>query len=165
MANITHKGNPIHTSGNPPMPGTTAPNFTLVKSDLSELSLSDLKGKKILLNIFPSLDTSVCAMSVRTFNKKAAGKENTIVLAISKDLPFAMSRFCAAEGINNVVSLSAFRNEEFGQKYGLAIIDGLLAGLLARCVVVIDENGTVVYTELVPEIGQEPDYEKALAML
>ncbi len=165
MASITLKGNTIHTSGNLPANGAAAPDFKLVKSDLSELTLSEMKGKKVLLNVFPSLDTAVCASSVRKFNEKAAALENTVVLSVSKDLPFAMSRFCSTEGIENVVSLSAFRDSEFGEKYGLTITDGPLAGLLARSVVVVDEDGTVVYSELVPEIVQEPDYDKALAAL
>ena len=165
MATITIKGNAIHTSGDLPAIGSQAHDFKLVKSDLSELTLSELKGKKVVLNIFPSLDTDVCAASVRKFNEKAAGMTNTVVLAISKDLPFAMGRFCTTEGINNVVSLSAFRNSEFAKDYGVCIIDGPMAGLLARSVVVVDETGKVVYTELVPEIVQEPDYEKAIAAL
>jgi thioredoxin-dependent peroxiredoxin len=165
MATITLKGNAFHTSGDMPANGAAAPVFKLVKSDLSEMSLSELKGKKVLLNIFPSLDTAVCASSVRKFNEKAAALENTVVLSISKDLPFAMSRFCSAEGIENVVSLSAFRDSAFGEEYGLNITDGPLAGLLARGVVVVDEEGMVAYSELVPEIVQEPDYDKALAAL
>lgn len=165
MATVTLKGNPIHISGELPATGSAAPDFRLVKTDLSELSLSELKGKKVLLNIFPSLDTGVCAASVRKFNEKAAGLDNTVVLAISKDLPFAMGRFCSTEGIENVISLSVFRDKDFGASYGVDITDGPLAGLLARSVVVIDESGTVAYTELVPEIVQEPDYDKALAAL
>lgn len=165
MATITLKGNNIHTSGELPAKGSIAPDFKLVKSDLGEMSLSELKGKKVVLNIFPSLDTGICAASVRKFNEKAAGLDNTVVLAISKDLPFAMGRFCTTEGIENVVSLSAFRDKDFGKSYGLDIIDGPLAGLLARSVVVVDAGGKVVYTELVPEIVQEPDYDKALAAL
>ena len=165
MATISLKGNPIHTTGELPAIGTLAPDFKLVGSNLSEMALSELKGKKVVLNIFPSLDTDVCAASVRKFNEKAADMNNTVVLAISKDLPFAMGRFCSTEGIENVTALSAFRNQEFGQKFGVAIIDGPLAGLLARSVVVVDETGKVVYTELVPEIVQEPDYEKALAAI
>ncbi|HHN48074.1 MAG TPA: thiol peroxidase [Bacteroidales bacterium] len=155
----------MHTTGELPAIGTLAPDFKLVGSNLSEMALSELKGKKVVLNIFPSLDTDVCAASVRKFNEKAADMNNTVVLAISKDLPFAMGRFCSTEGIENVTALSAFRNQEFGQKFGVAIIDGPLAGLLARSVVVVDETGKVVYTELVPEIVQEPDYEKALAAI
>ena len=165
MAKITLKGNPVNTSGNLPAKGTAAPDFTLVKSDLVSLSLSELKGKSVILNIFPSLDTGVCAASVRTFNKLAAGKPGTVVLGISKDLPFAHSRFCSTEGITNVVTLSGFRDTKFGKDYGLEIIDGGLAGLYSRCIVVVDEKGYVKYTQQVPEITQEPDYEAALAAL
>jgi thiol peroxidase len=165
MAKITLKGNPVNTVGNLPAKGSRAPEFSLVKSDLGSLSLSELKGKKVILNIFPSLDTGVCATSVRKFNQLAAGKENTAVLAISKDLPFANGRFCSTEGITNVTTLSGFRDVEFGKSYGLQIADGPLAGLYSRCVVVVDENGNVKYTEQVPEITQEPDYDAALAAL
>ncbi len=165
MAKITLKGNPVNTSGNLPAKGSEAPGFSLVKSDLGNLSLSELKGKKLILNIFPSLDTSVCATSVRKFNQLAAGKANTAVLAISKDLPFAHGRFCSTEGITNVVTLSGFRDSSFGKSYGVDIIDGPLAGVYARSIVVVDEKGKVTYTELVPEITQEPDYDKALAAI
>ena len=165
MAKITLKGNPIKTSGNLPSKGTKAPDFTLVKSDLGQQTLSELKGKKLILNIFPSLDTSVCATSVRKFNQMAAGMKNAVVLAISKDLPFAHKRFCTTEGITNVVTLSGFRDPSFGKLYGVDIIDGPMAGLYARSVVVVDENGKVIYTELVPEITQEPDYNSALAAI
>jgi len=165
MAKITLKGNPVNTSGNLPSKGSSAPEFTLVKSDLSNLSLSELKGKKLILNIFPSLDTSVCATSVRKFNQLAAGKSNTIVLAISKDLPFAHGRFCSTEGITNVTTLSGFRDTAFGKSYGIDIIDGPLAGVYGRSIVVVDEKGKVTYTQLVPEITQEPDYDAALAAL
>jgi thiol peroxidase len=165
MAKITLKGNPVNTSGNLPAKGSEAPGFSLVKSDLGNLSLSELKGKKLILNIFPSLDTSVCATSVRKFNELAAGKANTAVLAISKDLPFAHGRFCSTEGITNVVTLSGFRDSSFGKLYGVDIIDGPLAGVYARSIVVVDEKGKVTYTELVPEITQEPDYDKALAAI
>lgn len=165
MAKITLKGNPVNTSGKLPEKGTSAPDFTLVKSDLGSLSLSELKGKNVILNIFPSLDTGVCAASVRKFNQLAAGKPGYVVLGISKDLPFAHGRFCSAEGITNVVTLSGFRDSEFGKKYGLDIIDGPLAGLYSRCIVVIDGNGKVKYTQQVPEITQEPDYDAALAAL
>ncbi|MGA1977564.1 MAG: thiol peroxidase [Bacteroidales bacterium] len=162
MTKITFKGNPVKTSGNLPSHGKKAPEFSLVKSDLSTFRLSDIKGKKILLNIFPSLDTSVCASSVRKFNQLAAGRENTVVLAISKDLPFAHGRFCTAEGITNVISLSGFRDRKFGKDYGVDMTDGPLAGLYARSVVVIDESGKVIYTQMVPEITIEPDYDSAL---
>jgi len=165
MAKITLKGNPVNTSGNLPVKGCKAPDFLLVKSDLSTLKLSELKGKKIILNIFPSLDTSVCATSVRKFNQLAAGKANVSVLAISKDLPFAHGRFCTTEGITNVVTLSGFRDSAFGKAYGIDIIDGPLEGLYARSVVVIDEAGHVVYNQLVPETTEEPDYDSALKAL
>jgi thiol peroxidase len=162
MAKITFKGNPVNTFGNLPSKGTKAPDFTLVKSDLGSLSLSELKGKKVILNIFPSLDTSVCANTVRKFNQMAAGIKNVTVLGISKDLPFAQGRFCSTEGITNVITLSGFRDREFGKAYGIDYIDGPVVGLYARAIVVIDETGTVVYTELVPEHTHEPDYEAAL---
>jgi thiol peroxidase len=165
MAKITLKGNPVNTSGNLPVKGCKAPDFLLVKSDLTTLRLSELNGKKIILNIFPSLDTSVCATSVRKFNQLAAGRTNVLVLAISKDLPFAHGRFCSTEGITNVVTLSGFRDTAFGKAYGIDIVDGPMAGLYARSVVVIDESGHVVYNQLVPEIGQEPDYDSALKVL
>lgn len=165
MAKITFKGNPVNTSGNLPEKGSKAPDFTLVKSDLGSLSLSELKGKKVILNIFPSLDTSVCANSVRKFNQMAAGNNNVTVLGISKDLPFAHKRFCATEGIKNVTTLSGFRDKEFGMAYGIDYAEGPVFGLYARAVVVIDETGTVIYTELVPEHTNEPDYDAALAAL
>jgi thiol peroxidase len=165
MAKITLKGNPVNTSGNLPAKGSIAPEFKLVKSDLSNLSLSELKGKKLILNIFPSLDTSTCATSVRKFNQLAAGKPNTVVLAISKDLPFAHGRFCTTEGITNVTTLSGFRDSAFGKAYGIDIIDGPLAGLYGRSIVVVDEKGKVVYNELVPETTHEPDYDSAIAAL
>jgi thiol peroxidase len=162
MAKTAFKGSPVNTSGNLPSTGSKAPEFSLVKSDLGILTLSELKGKKLILNIFPSLDTSVCATSVRKFNQLAAGKENARVLAISKDLPFAHGRFCTTEGITNVVTLSGFRDENFGKKYGVLMKDGPLAGLYARSIVVIDEAGKVIYTQLVPDITQEPDYDSAM---
>jgi len=165
MAKITLRGNPVNSSGNLPVTGSKAPGFTLVKSDLSLLSLEELKGKKIILSISPSLDTGICATSARKFNQMAAGKENTVVLAITKDLPFAHGRFCSVEGITNVIALSGFRDTSFGKEYGVDLIDSPMAGLYARCIVVIDEKGFVKYTEQVPEIVQEPDYEKALAAL
>lgn len=165
MAKITLKGNPSNTSGNLPAIGTDAPNFTLVKPDLETLTLSELKGKKVILSISPSLDTSVCATSARKFNKSAAGKANVVVLTITKDLPFAAGRFCTSEGITNVTSLSGFRNKDFGKNYGIDIIDGAFEGLYARSIVVVNEKGKVVYTQLVPEIATEPDYDKALAAL
>lgn len=165
MATVTLKGNPFNTSGNLPTVGSNAPAFELVKNDLGNLSLSELKGKKVVLNIFPSLDTATCATSVRKFNVDAAKKDNVVVLGISKDLPFASGRFCSTEGIDKVVTLSAFRDSAFGAAYGVQIVDGPLAGLFARSVVVIDENGKVAYTELVPETVNEPNYEAALAAL
>jgi thiol peroxidase len=165
MAKITLKGNPVNTSGNLPAKGTNAPDFSLVKSDLSNLTLSELKGKKVTLSISPSLDTSVCATSARKFNQLAAGKNNVVVLAITKDLPFAAGRFCTTEGITNVITLSGFRDREFGKLYGVDIIDGAFEGLYARSIVVIDETGKVIYNQLVPEIATEPDYDAALAAL
>lgn len=164
MAQITFKGTPIQTCGELPAKNSLAPDFTLVKQDLSDAGLSDYKGRRLVLNIFPSIDTGVCATSVRKFNEKAAALENTVVLCVSMDLPFAQSRFCGAEGIKNVVTASAFRSS-FGDHYGVTIAEGLLAGLLARAVVVINESGKVIYTEQVPEIAQEPDYDAALAAL
>ena len=161
MAEITFQGSPINTQGDLPAAGSIAPDFTLVKQDLSETILADYKGRRLLLNIFPSLDTGICATSVRTFNEKAAGLENTTVLCVSADLPFAQGRFCGAEGIENVEIASSFR-AAFGDHYGVTIADGPLAGLLSRAVVVIDGNGTGLYTEQVPEIAQEPNYDAAL---
>lgn len=163
MAQITLGGNPIHTSGNLPEVGSTAPMFTLVDTGMKDVSLSDFSGRKIL-NIFPSIDTGVCAKSVRTFNELAAKLENVSVLCISNDLPFAMKRFCGAEGIENVTSLSGFRSD-FATAYGLRIEDGGFAGLMARAVVVLDENNKVIYEQLVPEIAQEPNYDGALSSL
>lgn len=165
MATTAFKETPVNTSGNIPAAGETAPAFTLTGADLADVNLTDYKGKKLILNIFPSIDTGVCATSVRTFNQKAASLENTVVLCISRDLPFAQSRFCGAEGIENVVSLSEMKDRDFGAAYGIDLIDSPLKGLLARGVVVVDEQGKVLYSELVPEITQEPDYEKALAAL
>ncbi|MGX9987055.1 thiol peroxidase [Chryseobacterium sp. POL2] len=161
MANITFKGNPIHTVGQLPEVGTLAKDFNLVSSDLSEKKLSDYKGKKVVLNIFPSIDTGVCAASARHFNQEASSLENTVVINVSRDLPFALSRFCAAEGLNDVEVLSDFRGR-FGEDYGVTLEDSPLSGLLSRAVVVLDENGKVKYTEQVPEIGQEPNYNAAL---
>ena len=162
MTQVTFKGNPVSLSGNLPEVGTQAPDFVLVKGDLSEAKLSDFKGKNVVLNIFPSIDTGVCASSVRRFNKEAASVDNTVVLGISADLPFASGRFCAAEGIDNVITLSTFRNSKFAQDYGLLMTDGPLKGLLARAVIVLDSQGKVIYKELVPEIAQEPDYNSAI---
>lgn len=165
MATITLGGNPIHTAGELPAVGSKAPDFKLVQTDLSEVSLGDYKGTRLVLNIFPSIDTGVCATSVRTFNQKAGELNNTKVLCISKDLPFAQKRFCGAEGIENVVNLSDFKEGAFGKDYGLTITDGPLAGLHSRAIVVVDENGVITHTEQVPEIAQEPNYETALASL
>lgn len=165
MAKVTFKGNDVHTNGSLPTVGAEAPEFKGVKSDLSELSLGDLRGKKVVLNVFPSLDTAVCAASVRRFNKEAASHPDTIVLAISKDLPFAQGRFCTTEGIDRVIPLSAFRCSCFEDKYGMLLINGPLKGLLARGVIVVDEAGKVVYEELVPEITTEPNYDAVLAVL
>lgn len=165
MASITLKGNPINTSGTLPKVGEKAADFSLVKSDLSTASLADFKGSKLVLNIFPSLDTGTCAASVRRFNKEAGELENTKVLCISRDLPFAQARFCGAEGLNNVVTLSDFATGAFGKNYGLEIVDGPLANLHSRAVVVLDENGVVTYTQQVPEIVDEPDYDSVLAAL
>lgn len=165
MASITLGGNPIHTSGELPQIGSKALDFSLIKIDLSVANLSDFAGKKLVLNIFPSVDTGTCAQSVRTFNESASKLENTTVLCISRDLPFAQKRFCGAEGLDNVVNLSDFKTGEFGKKYGLEITDGPLAGLHSRVVIVLDENGSVLHAEQVSEIADEPNYEAALAVL
>lgn len=165
MATITLKGNPIETSGELPAIGTVAPAFTLVKSDLSEVRLEQFAGRKLVLNVFPSIDTPTCATSVRTFNQQASDMPGTQVLCVSADLPFALSRFCGAEGIQNVSTASVFRNPEFGRDYSLLITSGPLKGLLARAVVVIDENGKILHTQLVSELANEPDYAAALAAL
>lgn len=162
MKEIKLKGTPIHISGNLPANGSAAPDFVLTKTDMSDVSLKDFKGKKIVLNIFPSVDTPVCALSVKRFNEEASKLQNTVVLCVSVDLPFALARFCGAEGIKNVVPVSDLRKRNFGKTYGLDIVDGPIAGLLARAVIIIDENGKVKYTQLVPEIAQEPDYAAAL---
>lgn len=162
MATITFKGNSVNTGGQLPATGTSAPEFTLVKMDLSEVSLKDLKGKNVILNIFPSLDTGVCAASVRKFNKEASNLSNTVILAISADLPFAAGRFCTTEGIENVHPASVFRSPEFAKDYGVLMTDGPLKGLLARSVVVLNSEGKVVYTELVSEVTNEPNYEAAI---
>lgn len=163
MATTKFKGMPVKLTGEFIQVGKVAPDFELVKTDLSSFSLKELKGKNVILSIFPSLDTGVCAASVRKFNQLAAGTKDTVVLVISKDLPFAHARFCTVEGIENVIPLSDFRYSDFDDSYGVRMADGPLAGLLARAVVVIGKDGKVAYAELVPEITQEPDYEKALA--
>lgn len=165
MTKITLKGNPINTIGKLPKVGKKAPKFTLIKSDLSKVKLSDFKGSKLILNIFPSLDTGTCAASVRRFNKEASELENTKVLCISRDLPFAQARFCGAEGLENVITLSDFAKGKFGKKYGVTIIDGPLSDLHARAVIIINEEGMVTYAQQVPEIVDEPDYESALKAL
>ena len=165
MAQVTFKGEPIEVKGNLPQVGTKAPDFTLVGHDLSDTDLSVVKGKQAVLNIFPSLDTPVCAKSVRKFNETASEHEDVVVLCISADLPFAQTRFCGAEGLDDVITLSAFRNDEFAVDYGVQIADGPLRGLLARAVVVVDADGVVNHAQLVPEIAEEPDYEAVLKAL
>lgn len=165
MAQVTLKGNPVQTIGNLPAPGDTAPGFTVVDKELQDIALQDYAGRKVVLNIFPSVDTPTCAMSVRRFNAEIAKRDNAVAVCVSMDLPFAHARFCGAEGLENVVSASAFRNTEFGEHYGVRITDGPLKGLFARAVVVVDENGRVVYNQLVPEIADEPDYDAALKTL
>ncbi len=163
MATVTLKGNPIHTIGDLPAVGKKAPDFKLVNGDLKDVSLADFKGKRKVLNIVPSLDTAVCATSTRKFNEKAGQLPNTVVLVVSSDLPFASKRFCAAEGLQNVVPLSLMRSRDFAKDYGVLLTDGPLQGITARAVVVLDESDKVVHRQLVPEIGQEPDYDAALA--
>jgi thiol peroxidase len=163
MAQVTLKGNPIHTNGELPAVGAKAPDFKLTTGELKDVSLADFKGKKKILNIVPSLDTATCATSTRKFNQSAGNMTNTVVLVVSADLPFASKRFCTTEGLQNVVPLSLMRGKHFAKDYGVFIEDGPLAGLCARAVVVLDESDKVVYHQLVPEIGQEPDYDKALA--
>lgn len=165
MATITLKGDEIHTSGELPAVGSQAPDFRLVATDLNDRVLGDYRGKKKLLNIVPSLDTPVCATSTKKFNNHAAGRDDVVMLVIAADLPFAMGRFCTGESIDKVIPLSMMRSRNFAKDYGVLITDGPLAGITARAVVVLDDNDKVVYTELVPEIGQEPDYDKALAAL
>ena len=165
MATITLKGNPVHTVGDLPRSGSKAPDFVLTRGDLADVSLRNFSGKRKLLNIVPSLDTGVCAASARRFNQEAAALSDVVLLTVSCDLPFAQKRFCDAEGIENLITLSELRSRSFGEAYGVRIADGPLAGLLSRAVVVLDQDDTVVYTEQVPEITQEPDYEKALAAL
>ena len=165
MAEITLKGSPVHTFGDLPAVGAKAPDFELTDSDLSEFGIKDVSGGTFILNIFPSLDTAVCAMSVRRFNAEAAVRPGMKVLCISADLPFAHARFCETEGIDNAVNLSSFRSPDFGRDYGVEITTGPLRGLLSRAVVIVDNDGVILYTEQVPEITQEPDYEAALAAL
>jgi thiol peroxidase len=165
MAQTALQGNPVKLAGELPAVGSTAPDFTLVDKDLGDKSLADFAGKKKLLNIVPSLDTPVCATSAKHFNTSMAGRADAVALVISADLPFAMGRFCGAEGIDNIVALSMMRSRSFAKDYGVLIEDGPLAGITARAVVVLDADNTVVYTQLVPEITQEPDYDAALAAL
>lgn len=165
MANITLKGNPCHTNSDLPNVGSQAPTFKLVDGQLNDVNLATYQGKKKILNIVPSLDTPVCATSTRYFNEKVSQYPNTIVLVISADLPFAQGRFCTTEGLTQVIPLSMMRDRQFAKDYGVLITDGPLAGITARAVVIIDENDKVIYTQLVGEIGQEPDYDKALAVL
>lgn len=165
MAKITLHGNPFETNGELPAVGSTAPDFTLVDKDLNNVSLATYAGKKKLLNIVPSLDTPVCATSTKKFNEAMAGRSDAVALVVSADLPFASGRFCSAEGIDNVLTLSMMRSRNFAKDYGVLINDGPLAGITARAVVVLDRDNKVVYTQLVPEIAQEPDYDAALAAL
>ena len=162
MTHIAIDGNPAETYGTLPEVGSKAPDFVLTNTDFSDLSLDSLKGKRIILNIFPSIDLPVCAATVRKFNEEAGNISNTAVLCISADLPFSHSRFCEGEGLNNVIPLSVFRSDTFGKDYGVLMTAGSLTGLLSRAIVIIDEEGTVIYTEQVPDIGQEPDYDAAL---
>ncbi len=165
MAQITLKGDPINTNGELPAVGSTAPAFQLTTADLDDVGLDNYPGKKKLLNIVPSLDTPVCATSTHKFNEAAKGRDDVVMLIIAADLPFAMGRFCTGEKLDNVIPLSMMRDKNFAKDYGVLIQDGPLAGITARAVVVLDENDKVVYTEMVPEIAQEPDYDKALAAL
>ncbi|MDD3875724.1 MAG: thiol peroxidase [Bacteroidales bacterium] len=165
MAKITLKGNPINTIGELPAVGQTAKDFNLAKADLGRVNLDYYKGKRLVLNIFPSLDTGTCALSVQRFNQIAATLNNTLVLCISRDLPFAHGRFCKTEGLNNIITLSDFETGAFGKDYGLEIIDGILKGLHSRAVIIIDENCKVIYTQQVPEIVDEPNYDKVLEAL
>lgn len=165
MATLTFKGSPIHTIGALPIIGRPCPPFTLTRADLSEVSSVDLEGQRVILNIFPSLDTTICAKGVRTFDARASEVPNMVVLCVSRDLPFAQARFCKAEDITDVVPASTFRHPEFGNDFGVTMVDGPLRGLLARALVVLDENGTVVHTELVPELACEADYDGALDII
>ena len=164
MAQVTLGGNPVNTVGELPAVGSAAPSYTLAGADLSDVTPDSFGGKKVVLNIFPSVDTPTCAASVRAFNAAVADRDDAVVVCISKDLPFAQARFCGSEGLSNVVTASAFRSD-FGTDFGVTLADGKLSGLFARAVVVVDESGNVVHTELVPEIAKEPDYDAALAAL
>lgn len=165
METVKFKGTPCHTCGNVPSKGSAAPGFTLVTPSLEEIRLSDYVGKRVVLNVFPSLDTPVCAASVRRFNQEASTIDNAVVLCVSMDLPFAAGRFCTLEGLKNVTAASAFRSTEFSGQYGLKLVDGPLAGLLARAVLIVDTDGRIIYRNLVEEITDEPDYDGALACL
>lgn len=165
MENLYFNGQPCHTYGTVPSVGETAPDFTLTGVNLDPVKLSDYKGKQVVLNIFPSLDTAVCARSVRRFNEDASKLEDTVVLCISEDLPFAMARFCTLEGLNDVIPASAFRSPEFVEKYGVQLIDGPLKGLLARVVLIVDKEGKIIYRDVVEEITHDPDYDAAMKVL
>lgn len=165
MATIKFKGSDVHTAGDIPAVGSKAPDFSLTGTDLSQKGLNDYAGKKVILNIFPSVDTGTCAASVRKFNQEASQLDNTVVLCISKDLPFAQARFCGAEGLENVVTLAEYKDASFSDSYGVKFVDGPLEGLLSRAVVVIDEEGVVKYVEQVAETTEEPNYEAAVAAL
>ncbi len=165
MAQIKFKGNLIHTEGNFPQAGTDAPDFQLIKADLSEVTLADMSGKKIIFNVFPSVDTAVCALQLKTFNERVASQDNVMLLFASMDLPFALSRFCATEGIENAVTTSDFRHHSLAKNYGVKMADGPLAGLYARATLVINEAGRVVYSELVDDVVNEPDYDAAMVSL
>lgn len=166
MAKITLGGTETNTIGNLPEVGTQAPDFHLVRKDMKDVTLANYHGQKVIMNIYPSIDTGVCAMSTTKFNQEASKLDNTRIICVSKDLPFALNRYCEAEGINNLDNLTNFRDGgDFGKNYGVEIVDGAFAGLNARAIVVVDEEGIVKYTELVPEVGQEPNYDKALAAL
>ncbi len=165
MAEVLLGESPVHTSGNLPTVGSQAPDFLLTKTDLSDVSLKDFIGKRVILNVFPSIDTGVCASSVRRFNEEASRLENTEVLCVSRDLPFAHGRFCEVEGLDKVISVSELRNQDFGNSYGLRFVDSVLTGLLSRSIIVLDENGKVLYTEQVPVTGSEPDYQSAINAL
>ncbi|WP_160067191.1 thiol peroxidase [Sphingobacterium bovisgrunnientis] len=165
MSQVTFKGSPVNTNGTLPKVGEQAPDFSLTSGDLSQKSLKDFEGKRIILNIFPSVDTGTCAASVRAFNEIASSLPNSVVLCISKDLPFAQGRFCAGEGLENVITLSEYKDSSFSDAYGVRFSDGPLEGLLSRAVVVLDESGNVVYNEQVSETADEPNYEAALAVL
>jgi thiol peroxidase len=165
MAHIMLGDTPVTTTGELPQVGSKAPDFTVTKTDLTDTTLSEYSGKNVVLNIFPSIGTGVCSASVRKFNELAAGKENTVVISVSRDLPFAHNSFCEAEGIQNVIPTSEYKNNGFSDNYHVKMLNGKFEGLLSRCVIVIDPDGKVVYTEQVPQIGQEPDYDKAIAAI